>query len=91
MRNRLPTRPWKREAVIINLDNSSGPGTHWVCFRKNGELVDYFDSYGDLRPPIEVQNYLNGCLLSYNRTAYQKLQSNSENCGHLCLAFLMNK
>lgn len=89
MLNTLPKRPWKREASIVNLDNSSGEGTHWVCFKKNQNTVDYFDSYGDLRPPVEIQKYLSGAYISYNRTRYQK--GNSEICGHLCLAFLVNK
>lgn len=89
MRDALPRRgPWKREASVVNLDDSGGPGTHWVCFRKNGNKVEYFDSYGDLRPPKEVQRYLKGSRVSYNRTGYQTVHSRSEICGHLCLAFL---
>lgn len=84
----LPAKPWKNEAIIVNLDNKSGQGTHWVCFRKNKNIVDYFDSYGDLRPPLEVQKYLSGTYISYNKTGYQSVHENSEICGHLCLAFL---
>lgn len=92
MLNTLPTRgPWKREASIVNLDNSTGSGTHWVCFRKENSKVEYFDSYGDLRPPAEIQRYLSGTYISYNRTGYQKLHDSSEICGHLCLSFLLNK
>lgn len=90
MLNTLPPRgPWKREASIVNLDKSSGLGTHWVCFRKNENTVDYFDSYGDLRPPIEIQKYLKGTYIAHNRTGYQTVHTNSEICGHLCLAFLL--
>lgn len=88
MRDNLPKRPWRQESAIVNLDGFSGQGTHWVCFRKSGNLVDYFDSYGDLRPPCEVQRYLKGNFISHNRTAYQFVNSNSETCGQLCLAFL---
>lgn len=89
MRDNLPRRPWKKEAAVVNLDNSSGRGTHWVCYRKNGDYVSYFDSYGDLQPPLELQQYLSGSHISYNRTGYQSVHSSSEICGHLCLAFLM--
>jgi hypothetical protein len=88
MLDNLPLKPWKNEASIINLDTASGNGTHWICFRKRGSKVDYFDSYGDLRPPLEIQRYLSGTYISYNRTGYQKVHDNSEICGHLCLAFL---
>lgn len=90
MRDTLPKHgPWKQEASIINLDDSDGPGTHWVCFRKNGQYVDYFDSYGNLQPPLEVQCYLAGNFLSFNSASFQSVHSNSEICGHLCLAFLL--
>lgn len=88
MRDKLPKRPWKNESAIVNLDNSTGRGTHWVCFQKNGQFVRYFDSYGDLVPPLEVQKYLKDNYISYNRTAYQDVNSNSQICGHLCLYFL---
>ena len=91
MRDTLPRKPWKREAVIVNLDKLSGSGTHWVCFRKNGDYVDYFDSYGDLGPPVEIQRYLCGSYLAFNRTSYQDERTDSEYCGHLCLAFLLPK
>lgn len=94
MRDSLPARgPRKKEAMIVNLDTSLGDGTHWVCFHKDGELVDYFDSYGDLQPPLEVQQYLAGNFISYNTGGFQSIHTNSEICGHLCLAFLllMNK
>lgn len=91
MRDALPRRPWKRESVVVNLDNSTGAGTHWVCFRKVNKHVDYFDSYGDLQPPLEIQKYLVGNYVSYNRGGYQSLHADSEICGHLCLAFLMMK
>jgi len=90
MRDSLPDRPWKYEACIVNLDNHNGPGTHWVCYRKVDVDVIYFDSYGNLQPPVEVQNYLNGCYISYNTSAYQSINRESNTCGHLCLAFLLN-
>lgn len=88
MRDELPQSPWKNESAIVNLDDSTGHGTHWVCYKKNGEFVRYFDSYGDLTPPLELHEYLKGNYVSYNKTAYQDVDVNSENCGHLCLYFL---
>ena len=35
MRNTLPpNRPLYNESAIINLDDSRGPGTHWVAYKK---------------------------------------------------------
>lgn len=87
MKNKLPsTGPHYQESAIVNLDNDSGPGTHWVAYRKQGQKVVYFDSFGDLRPPIELMIYLNVDKVNYNPEKYQTF--NSFNCGHLCLKFL---
>ena len=87
MRNSLPANGRKsNEAAIINLDNETGPGTHWVAYRKTGRHVIYFDSFGNLKPPKELVNYLGVDLIHYN---YEKFQDyNTFICGHLCLKFL---
>ena len=55
MRNELPSSgPHYRETAILNLDDATGPGTHWVAYKKRGTEVYYFDSFGDLQPPIAV-------------------------------------
>lgn len=88
MRDRLPKKPLVQECGIVNLDNSFGPGTHWVAYYKNRNYKEYFDSFGNLQPPIEVINYL-GRPIEYN---YERKQNfNTFNCGHLCLKFLVNK
>lgn len=86
MRNGLPKKPWNRECGIINLDDQQGPGTHWVAYKKLGQRVLYFDSFGDLRPPTEVINYFRGNTVKYNYTRLQDFNTNV--CGHLCLKFL---
>lgn len=88
MRDTLPKSPPKRyESGIINLDSVQGPGTHWVAYRKIGDDVLYFDSFGSLKPPIELVRYLGpDCKIKYNSNAYQTY--NTINCGHLCLEFL---
>ena len=42
MRDTLPLQGIKeREVGIINLDSSSGKGTHWVCYSKNRNKLYY--------------------------------------------------
>ena len=90
MRDALPKRVRANESGVVNLDDSKGPGTHWVAYKKRGRTVNYFDSYGNLRPPLEVESYL--CSSSpktriiYNSKRYQK--PSAWNCGHLALEFL---
>lgn len=86
MRNCLPKTVWNKECAIINLDDKDGPGTHWTAYIKNGIHVWYFDSFGNLPPPKELQRYLRGSKIQYNHDRLQQL--NSFNCGHLCLEFL---
>ena len=83
-RDKLPARPRRTERAIINLD--TGAGTHWAAYCKKGRRVNYYDSFGNLPPPLELQSYLNGCEITYNYTRYQKY--NTTNCGRLCLEFL---
>lgn len=85
MRDELPSKPWKNERAIINLDSTKGCGTHWVAYKKKGQLAQYFDSFGDLKPPPEITKYLN-CKITYNTKKYQEF--GTYNCGHLCLKFL---
>lgn len=53
MKDALPKNPLLNESAIVNLDNASGEGTHWVCYKKIGNNEYYFDSFGNLRPPTE--------------------------------------
>jgi len=68
----------------MNLDDSSGNGTHWVAWFKSGDKKWYFDSFG-LHPPTELNNYLDGDVL-YPTEQIQPRQEVV--CGHLCLHVL---
>lgn len=87
MRDTLPASgPLKQESAILNLDENVGPGTHWVAYKKTGQKVIYFDSFGNLPPPSELVNYLNVGSVNYNYQRYQEYDTII--CGHLCLKFL---
>ena len=77
MRNALPVGgPKYNESAIINLDDASGPGTHWVAYRKRGNNVVYFDSFGDLQPPFDLMLYLDVAEVQYNHERYQDFNTN---------------
>ncbi|CAG9771479.1 unnamed protein product [Ceutorhynchus assimilis] len=60
MKDQLPTmKIHKTESGIINLDNSTGVGTHWTAYKIIGKNIHYFDSFGNLRPPLESVKYFN--------------------------------
>lgn len=49
----LPKKPLKNERSIVNLDTSSGPGSHWITYVFNTTYtrVIYYDPFGNLKPP----------------------------------------
>ena len=84
LRDKLPKRTEVHECGILNLDDSSGSGTHWVAWYKLKNRQFYFDSYG-LPPPTELVRYLKNPVF-YNS---ERIQPDDEVfCGHLCLYVL---
>lgn len=88
----LPVKINENECGVVNLDSVFGRGTHWVCYIKRGFVVEYFDSFGNLCPPLELQKYFNSVykvVIKYNY--FPKQKENTVNCGHLCLDFLAKR
>jgi len=94
MRDTLPTvGPKKFESAIVNLDESTGQGTHWVAYRKENYKTYYYDSFGDLPPPLELVKYFYSGLFKTKKIIYNYRREQDFNtvwCGHLCLKFLLN-
>lgn len=87
MRDQLPKKPLLMGCGIINLDSARNSGTHWVAYGKINDHIEYFDSYGNLKPPKEFLRYVGHD--KNVRYSYDNLQgSHLYNCGHLCLKFL---
>ena len=83
-RNELPKRGHEHECGILNLDDSYGNDTHWVCWMKEKDSKYYFDSFG-LQSPNELLSYL-GAPLYYISECIQP--NGTVICGHLCLHVL---
>ncbi|KAF0702663.1 Uncharacterized protein FWK35_00034198, partial [Aphis craccivora] len=78
--DRLPATPKYKETAVVNLDFEKNNGTHWVCYRKIGKPVHYYDSFGNIRPPLQLEKYFKGFDIEYN---YEREQAyNTFNCGH---------
>ena len=46
-RDNLPDKIHKLETGVINLDDSMGGGSHWVCYRNvDKQYCEYFDPFG---------------------------------------------
>ena len=84
LRDTLHTKTKLNECGILNLDSSSGDGTHLVMWFIKGKDKFYFDSYG-VQPPSELIVYLKSPIF-YNS---ERVQQNGEVfCEHLCLFVL---
>ena len=81
LRDTLPMKTKRIYCGILNLDDTSGGGTHWVAWYKMGKEKYYFDSYG-VQPPEELIQYLQSPIL-YNTEQIQPRETVV--CGHLCL------
>lgn len=87
MRDTLPKKPRKIECLILNHDSVRSTGTHWTALAKISDSAWYFDSFGNLLPPLEIKTYLGKnvkIFLNYNQ--YQNFDTVI--CGQLCLKFL---
>lgn len=76
-------------AYIINMDDSTGNGTHWIAlWLTHPKIALYFDSFG-IEPPNAVIDFCKrfGC---HNIIASDsQIQNvNSGYCGQYCLTFL---
>ena len=68
---------------VVNLDDDTGPGTHWVVICVNHDIVFYFDSFG-MKPPAEVIKLSNNSYIA-NTSQYQHMDSVL--CGYFCIFF----
>jgi len=68
---------------IINLDDNSGPGTHWTAFYKYKNKSYYFDAFGFICP----QNIEN-IIIPYVYSQKQIQDIDSSSCGYYCILFI---
>ena len=83
--------------VIVNLDDSRGPGTHWIALGIFKNTVEFFDPLGcDFlnwpNLPIGLLNYI--FKISFDKTVIRinRLQSSkSAVCGLYCIFYVMHR
>ena len=90
-RDNLPQKIHKLETGIINLYDSTGGGSHWVCYRNvDKQFCEYFDPFG-LIMPNEIKHYLktSGKKMVYSSDEIQ--ERDSVLCGYWCLYYLLER
>ena len=73
---------------MINLDEYSNIGTHWVAlYVNNNNSVTYFDSCGVEHVPKEIKTFI-GCSLSLTTNIFRIKAYDSIMCGYFCIGFI---
>jgi hypothetical protein len=75
----------KNGGYVINLDDSTGVGSHWTGLYVKDYDCCYFDPFG-INPPLDVLRFCKGKTLIINKDQIQKLDQSC--CGYYCIAFL---
>ena len=91
-RDGLPNKI-RKECGIINLDDTQGSGTNWVCYRNIDSVVEYFDPFG-LIMPNEALDYFRTASPSGKRIVYSmdEIQNRSTVLyGYWCLYYLLER
>ena len=77
----------KDGAYVINLDEYSDIGTHWVVlYVQNNNSVTYFDSFGVEHIPKEIRAFINNKNIKTNIFRIQAYDSIM--CGYFCIGFI---
>ena len=73
------------DSYIINLDEYSDTGTHWVGLHMNNNNVTYFDSFGVEHIPKEIKAFVKNKNIKTNIFRIQG--SDSVMCGYFSIEF----
>ena len=76
----------KDGSYVINLDEYSDIGTHWIVLYVNNNTVTYFDSFGIEHMPDEIKNFVNNKNIIANIFGIQAYDSVM--CRYFCIAII---
>ena len=85
-RDNLPDQI-KDGAYVINLDEYSDIGTHWIALYVNNKTVTYFDSFGVEHISKEVKKIVNNNK-NIIGNIFRIQAYDSVMCGYFCIAFI---
>ena len=76
----------KDGAYVINLDEYSDIGTHWIALYILNNDVTYFDSFGVENVPKEIKGFIGNKNIKTNIFRIQAYDSIM--CGYFCIGFI---
>ena len=84
-RDNLPNKN-KDGAYVINLDEHSDIGTHWIALYGRNNDITYFDSFGVEHIPKEIIKFIGHRNVIANIFRIQAYDSIL--CGYFCIGFI---
>ena len=84
-RDNLPDKI-KDGAYVVNLDEYSNIGTHWIALYINNKTATYFNSFGIEHMSKEVKKFVNNKNIIAKIFGIQAYDSVM--CGYLCTGFI---
>ena len=84
-RDNLPNKI-KDGAYVINLDDYSDIGSHWIALYVKNNDITYFDSFGVEHIPKEIKAFIKNRNIKTNIFRIQGYDSIM--CGYFCIGFI---
>ena len=84
-RDNLPNKI-NGEAYVINLDEYSHIGAHWIALYVKSNNITYFDSFGVEYIPKEIKAFIKNRNIKTNIFRIQAYDSIM--CGYFCIGFI---
>ena len=78
-----------KQACVVNLDKSTGPGTHWVGIYNapNQKFVLYYDSFG-VPPDTRIQSFIRTSHKPFISLTHHLQDIYASSCGYYVMHFL---
>lgn len=84
----LPDKPDKPYALVLNYDERSRDGSHWVCIHASDKPT-FFDSFGLTPLKIQIPAFFDP--EEYDAVVKQLQHKRATTCGHHVISFLVKR
>ena len=87
--DQIPVLTEEAPYAILNLDNSTEPGSHWIAIAKKGNDTLTYDSFGRSNTEIipDLKHSGNGSIIDTDNDTEQKITQ--LDCGSRCVSWLL--
>ena len=77
-------------AYVVNLDEYSDVGIHWIALYVNAKTITYFDSFGIEHIPKEIKKFIERSTNKFTIvTNICRIEAyDSVMCGYFCIGFI---